>query len=438
MDGVFLFEGFRLDRQARTLFWRDEAGVFVRTAIGSRALDVLGVLVGRAPRLASRDELMAAVWPAKVVEDTNLNMQIAVLRRLLDGGRAGGSCIQTIPRRGYRFTVPVTRVEADLRWNAAAASLSPPPAADHLAATSLEAPHDRAERRQITALACELIIPSGPTEAGNLEDLREAVGGFRQCISEAAARHDGFVFSSLGNTVLALFGYPTAHENGAEHAVLAGLELCISVRALRTHADLPTRCRVGIETGTVIVGDRVGEHRDQMVVGDAPVLAARLQASAQPGTVTIGPTTRRLIGGLFDYRDLGAIEVGGVAGPVPAWQVLRTSAVESRFEALRGSALTPLVGRNEELDQLLRRWSGARAGDGQVVLVTGEPGIGKSRLCAELEQSASMRKRISADAISARLITGIACWLRSSNSLAARQVSLATIRPRRGWVSWKP
>ncbi|MBV8336992.1 MAG: hypothetical protein JO358_16455 [Alphaproteobacteria bacterium] len=95
--------------------------------------------------------------------------------------------------------------------------------------------------------------------------MREAVGGFRQCISEAAARHDGFVFSSLGNTVLALFGYPTAHENGAEHAVLAGLELCISVRALRTHADLPTRCRVGIETGTVIVGDRVGEHRDQMV-----------------------------------------------------------------------------------------------------------------------------------------------------------------------------
>ena len=216
--------------------------------------------------------------------------------------------------------------------------------------------------------------------------MREAVGGFRQCISEAAARHDGFVFSSLGNTVLALFGYPRAHENGAEHAVLAGLELCISVRALRTHADLPTRCRVGIETGTVIVGDRVGEHRDQMVVGDAPVLAARLQASAQPGTVTIGPTTRRLIGGLFDYRDLGAIEVGGVAGPVPAWQVLRTSAVESRFEALRGSALTPLVGRNEELDQLLRRWSGARAGDGQVVLVTGEPGIGKSRLCAELEK----------------------------------------------------
>jgi DNA-binding winged helix-turn-helix (wHTH) protein len=113
MDGVFLFEGLRLDRQARTLFWRDEAGVFVRMAIGSRALDVLGVLVGRAPQLVSRDALIAAVWPAKTVEDSNLNMQIAALRRLLDEGRADGSCIQTIPRRGYRFTVPVTRVEAD-------------------------------------------------------------------------------------------------------------------------------------------------------------------------------------------------------------------------------------------------------------------------------------------------------------------------------------
>jgi hypothetical protein len=160
----------------------------------------------------SRDELIAAVWPAKIVEDSNLNMQIAALRRLLDEGRADGSCIQTIPRRGYRFTVPVTRVEADLPWDAAAVSLWPQPAADPPAATSLEAQQHQAERRQITALACELIVPSGPNEAGNLEDLREAVGAFRQCISESAARHDGFVFSSLGNTVLALFGYPTAHE----------------------------------------------------------------------------------------------------------------------------------------------------------------------------------------------------------------------------------
>jgi class 3 adenylate cyclase/predicted ATPase/energy-coupling factor transporter ATP-binding protein EcfA2 len=249
---------------------------------------------------------------------------------------------------------------------------------------SLEAAHDRAERRQITALLCELIVPSGQTDAENLEDLREIVGAFRQCISETAGRYDAFVFSSLGNTVLVLFGYPAAHENDAEKAVRAGLELCASVQTLRANTDCAVRCRVGIETGMVIVGDRGGGSRDQTIVGDAPMMAARLQTLAQPDTVAIGPTTRRLIGDLFDYRDLGAIEAGGLAGPVPGWQVLRARAIESRFEALRGSALSPLIGRDEELDLLLRRWARVKAGDGQVVLVTGEPGIGKSRITAAL------------------------------------------------------
>ena len=130
---------------------------------------------------------------------------------------------------------------------------------------------------------------------------------------------------------------------------------------------------------------RVGESQDRTIVGDAPMLAARLQALVQPDMVAIGPTTRLLIGDLFDCRDLGAIGVERLAGPVPAWQVMRASAIASRFEALRGSPLTRLVGRGEEIDLLLRRWSRAKAGDGQVVLVSGEPGIGKSRLCAELE-----------------------------------------------------
>jgi DNA-binding winged helix-turn-helix (wHTH) protein len=231
--GVFLFEAFRLDRQARALFRRDEVGAFVPMAIGSRALDVLGLLVGRAPDLVSRGELIAAVWSAAIVEDTNLNMQIAALRRLLDEGRAGGSCIQTIPRRGYRFAVTVTRDEAEARGNAALR-----PAVDPPLATFLEAAHDQAERRPITALACELIVLSGQTDAGNLEDLREALGAFRHCISEAAARHDGFVFSSLGNMVLVLFGYPAAHENDAEQAVRAGLELCASVQTLSAKEPL--------------------------------------------------------------------------------------------------------------------------------------------------------------------------------------------------------
>ena len=148
------------------------------------------------------------------------------------------------------------------------------------------------------------------------------------------------------------------------------------------------QARVGIATGLVVVGDLIGEGsaQEQSVVGETPNLAARLQALAEPDAVVIAAGTRRLVGDLFEYRDLGAVEVKGIAGPVPAWQVLRPSAVASRFEALRGSALTPLVGRDEEIDLLLRRWARAKAGDGQVVLISGEPGIGKSRITAALEE----------------------------------------------------
>ena len=148
------------------------------------------------------------------------------------------------------------------------------------------------------------------------------------------------------------------------------------------------QARVGIATGLVVVGDLIGEGsaQEQSVVGETPNLAARLQALAEPDAVVIAAGTRRLVGDLFEYRDLGAVEVKGIAGPVPAWQVLRPSVVASRFEALRGSALTPLVGRDEEIDLLLRRWARAKAGDGQVVLVSGEPGIGKSRIAAALAE----------------------------------------------------
>ena len=141
--------------------------------------------------------------------------------------------------------------------------------------------------------------------------------------------------------------------------------------------------RIGIATGLVVVGGEVVEHD---VVGETPNLAARLQALAEPDMVVIAASTRRLVGDLFEYRDLGAAEVKGIAGRVPVWQVLHPSAIESRFEALRGSALSPLVSRDEEMDLLLRRWAGAKAGDGQVVLISGEPGIGKSRLAAALAE----------------------------------------------------
>jgi tetratricopeptide (TPR) repeat protein len=185
----------------------------------------------------------------------------------------------------------------------------------------------------------------------------------------------------MGDGVLIYFGYPQAHEDDAERATRCGLTLVERVPQLNEAEEL--HARIGIATGLVVVGGEVVEHD---VAGDTPNLAARLQTLAEPDTVVIAASTRRLTGDLFEYRDLGEIELKGIAGPVSAWQALRPSAVASRFEALRGSALTPLVGRVEEIDLLLRRWARTHTGDGQVVLISGEPGIGKSRITAELEE----------------------------------------------------
>jgi len=191
----------------------------------------------------------------------------------------------------------------------------------------------------------------------------------------------------MGDGVLVYFGYPRAHEDDAERAVRAGLGVIDAIGRLDVKSA-KLQARVGTATGLVVVGDLIGEGsaQEQSVVGETPNLAARLQALAEPNTVVIAPSTRRLLGDLFEYRDLGAIDVKGIAGPISAWRVLRPSAVASRFEALRGSALTPLIGRDEEIDLLLRRWTRAKAGDGQIVLIAGEPGIGKSRITVELEE----------------------------------------------------
>jgi TolB-like protein/class 3 adenylate cyclase/predicted ATPase len=263
--------------------------------------------------------------------------------------------------------------------------ITAPPRID-LPRDSVSIRHREAERRQITAMYCELVGAAPGDDGAALEDLREAVGGFQRCVSEAADRHEGFICRDLGNSALVLFGYPEAHEHDAEQAIRAGLELCTAVRTLRPDGDAPIRCRVGIATGMVIIGDSDGAGvSGENIVGDAPNLAARVSLSAQADTVAIEPSTRRLIGNLFDCRELGAIETAGGAEPIRSWQVLGESVVASRFEALRGSALTSLVGRDEEIDLLLRRWVRAKTGNGQVVLISGEPGIGKSRIATALE-----------------------------------------------------
>ena len=246
------------------------------------------------------------------------------------------------------------------------------------------APQDTAERRQVTVLFSDLVGSTALSARMDPEDLREVISAYQKCVAQTVQRFGGFVAKYMGDGVLVYFGYPQAHEDDAERAVRAGLELIHAVGNLKSSAPLQTR--IGIATGLVVVGDLVGsgEAQERGIVGETPNLATRLQAIAEPNTVVIAESTRKLVGNLFDLQDLGAQELKGIGSPVRTWAVLRSSSVESRFEAPHASGLTELVGREEELELLLRRWSKAKTGEGQVVLLSGEAGIGKSRLTAAL------------------------------------------------------
>ena len=243
---------------------------------------------------------------------------------------------------------------------------------------------DSAERRQVTVMFSDLVGSTALSARMDPEDLREVITAYQQCVAEVVRRFGGFIAKYMGDGVLVYFGYPEAHEHDAERAVRAGLEAVAAVAGLQTRAPLQTR--IGIATGLVVVGDLIGsgEAQERGIVGETPNLAAGLQGVAQPNMVVVAEGTRRLIGNLFDLQDLGPQELKGISGAVHAFAALRASAAESRFEAFHLTDLTAFVGREEETDILARRWSRASAGEGQVVLISGEAGIGKSRLTAGL------------------------------------------------------
>jgi class 3 adenylate cyclase/predicted ATPase len=248
----------------------------------------------------------------------------------------------------------------------------------------IPSPKDSAERRQVTVMFSDLVGWTALGARMDPEDLHEVVSAYQKCVAEIAGRFNGFVAQYLGDGALVYFGYPEAHEDDAELAVRAALELVANVIGLKTRVSLQTR--VGIATGLVVVGQLIasGEGRERGIVGETPNLAARLQGIAKPNMVVVAESTRRLLGNLFRFEDLGLQELKGIPKPAPAWAALEPSSVASRFEALRAAHLTAFVGREEEIELLVRRWSRTKTGEGQVVLLSGEAGIGKSRLTAAL------------------------------------------------------
>ncbi|HEY1301046.1 MAG TPA: adenylate/guanylate cyclase domain-containing protein [Stellaceae bacterium] len=271
------------------------------------------------------------------------------------------------------------KASADLAAGAAVAAAEDIPAAPAANATA------EAERRQLTIMFCDLVGSTPLATRFDPEDLHEIVGAYHRCVADTVARFGGFVAKYMGDGVLVYFGYPQAHEDDAERAVRAGLAVIDAVSRLATQEKL--NVRIGIATGLVVVGDLIGEGaaQERGVVGETPNLAARLQALARPETLVIAESTRRQLGVLFEIEDLGPQPLAGFAEPQRAWRVLGESGVVSRFEALRSGTI-PLIGRDEELEHLLRRWRQVKSGEGRVVLVSGEPGIGKSRLTAALSQ----------------------------------------------------
>jgi class 3 adenylate cyclase/tetratricopeptide (TPR) repeat protein len=356
------FGQLRLDLRRRELL-RDDRPV----RIGGRTLDILCVLASAGGDVVSKDELMARVWPNRIIEEGNIHVHISALRKVLDEHGDGHSYVVTVPGRGYRLGGLAGSKSAGLN--------------------DLRVRPRTIERRQLTVIACELVGAARLAARLDPGDLSAVVAAFYRCCSETVVRFGGMVTRLAGDEMLAYFGYPQAQEHDAEQAIRAALALVVDVRRFGTVAEM-VQLRLGIATGPVVVGDLIGGDASDNgnLIGETVNLAASLRRIAEPNKVVIGAGTRRLLGDLFEVREIRNLRLGGVDGTIEAYEVLRPSTIDSRFEALHGSSLTPLVGREEEIELLLRRWQQAKAGQMRVVLVTGEPGIGKSRLCVELQR----------------------------------------------------
>ena len=365
---LYFFENFVLDPARRELR-RDNALI----AVQPQVFDLLEYLITNRDRVLSKDDILGAVWGGRIVSEFALTTRINATRIAVDDDGDQQRLIRTIPRKGIRFVGAVKEraqpVEEAPTAPAVVGTETPEPAAtgqDKAAS---------AERRQLTIASCELLLRTAAAARMDPEDLPAFIQSYHGCVVETAARHNGLVAHTYGNTAIVCFGYPEAHEDDPERAVRAALELVAAAAALKTPTPLQTR--VGIATGLVVIGDiadREGAH-ECGIIGEPLNIAAQLQAIAKADTVVIAENTRKLLGNLFELEDLGTRDFTGFAGPAHVWRTLRPSPAAGRFEAFHTTGLAALVGREEELELLLRRWSKAKAGEGQVVLLSGEAGM---------------------------------------------------------------
>ena len=260
------------------------------------------------------------------------------------------------------------------------------PANESSVQTQEEAVVSVGERRQLTVMFCDLVGSTAISEKLDPEELRSLLHNYRTVCGGVIARYEGFVARYVGDGILTYFGWPQAHEEDAERALRSALEIVQAVK--RASSTEALSVRIGIATGPVVVGEQAGVgEQSKLAVGSTPNLAARLQGLAAADQIVIASSTRRLVGNAFELADLGEHALKGIAEPVHAWQVQSALVAEVRFEATRGgAALTPFVGRDEELGLLFARWKQTRDGEGQIVLLSGEPGIGKSRITQILRE----------------------------------------------------
>jgi class 3 adenylate cyclase/predicted ATPase len=297
-------------------------------------------------------------------------------------------------RHRRRLLEAIVALRLEAAQDRAFVPVSPGPPTDP--AESLGTSETTAERRPLSVMFCDLIGSTALSARLDPEDLREVIRSYQARVASTIRQFNGFIARYVGDGVLIYFGWPEVHETDAERAVRAGLAVAAAVSEAQVSGE-PLRVRIGIATGLVVIGEPIGsgDSRQQTAIGETPNLAARLQGLAGPNQVVIDAATRRQIGDLFKCQDLGTVELKGLPAAVSAWQVLGEGMLESRFEALHGNTMTPLIGREEELELLLRRWQQAAAGEGRIVLLTGEPGIGKSRLLVELEARLATKAHVS-------------------------------------------